>query len=303
MAVDSKARILGQLAQRLRISPALLYLLAINLAVFALYHIVCIPFRLLNRPLEDLLTAWLAVPPYLPRLILKPWTLITYMFFHQGLWHILFNLLWLWFFGRMFLMRFSSQQLTALYIMGGLAGALLYIAVYNLFPYFQPLLPFSVALGASAAIMAITLAVAIRLPDERVYLYGVLAIRLKWLAVIIILLDLLSITGSNAGGHIAHIGGAILGITFALALRRGVDITRWLWADYWRALLIPVRPGRRKPPSGNARGARRRAEEHPKGGADATDAARVEAILRKLSQGGYACLTAEEKALLFRQKR
>lgn len=305
MAADFSYRNLriNQIASKYNTPPTLLATIAINLFIFVLYHLITIPARLFNIPLDSILTENLAVPAYLTKLLLKPWTLFTYMFFHQEIWHILFNLLWLWFFGRMFLKIFSRFQFKAIYVLGGLAGAALYILAYNTFPYFQATLPFAIALGASASIMALTLAVVLYIPNEKVYLYGLLGIKLKWLAFILILFDLFSVTGGNAGGHIAHLGGAMLGIAFAYSLKRGIDITAWIRP---RKLItkIPKFTGKhRRTKSGNNYHGRSSQADQDYNQRKAEENDRIDRILRKLARGGYAALTNEEKELLFRQRK
>lgn len=142
--------------------------------------------------------------------------------------HILFNMLWLYWFGALFLMFFSAKHLRGAYILGGICGGLLYMAAFNIFPYFRPMVDYSFMLGASASVLAIVAATAYREPNYpiRLFLFG--TIRLKYLALIVIGTDLLFITSSNAGGHIAHLGGALAGLWFAAGLSKGKDITAWI---------------------------------------------------------------------------
>jgi len=150
------------------------------------------------------------------------------MFMHAGFLHILFNMLWLYWFGALFLMFFSAKHLRGAYILGGICGGLLYMAAFNIFPYFRPMVDYSFMLGASASVLAVVAATAYREPNYpiRLFLFG--TIRLKYLALIVIGTDLLFITSSNAGGHIAHLGGALAGLWFAAGLSKGKDITAWI---------------------------------------------------------------------------
>lgn len=151
--------------------------------------------------------------------------------------HILFNMLWLYWFGQLFLYFFSGKHLRGLYILGGICGGLLYMISYNIFPYFYPMVEISTLVGASASVLAIVVATAYREPNYpvRLFLFG--TIRLKYLALIVVLTDLLFITSSNAGGHIAHLGGALAGLWFAASLSKGTDITAWL-IKYWMAFFF-----------------------------------------------------------------
>ena len=144
-----------------------------------------------------------------------PWTLLTYMFTHFDFLHIIFNMLWLYWFGGLFLNFFSERQLGGLYVIGGLAGALLYIVSYNFFPYFSNVAAHSTLMGASASVMAIVFAVSFYKKDMEISLLLIGRIKLIYLALFTLGIDLLAITSDNAGGHIAHIGGALAGILYA----------------------------------------------------------------------------------------
>ena len=169
---------------------------------------------------------YLEMPSSLPQFLLTPWTAFTYMFVHLDLMHILFNMLWLFFFGGMFLRWFSPRQLGGLYIIGGLFGALFFAVFYNLLPAFQGVN--ASLMGASASILALGIAVAFYRPDEPVSLFLLGTIKLKWLAIVMVVMDVLSLNGSNAGGSMAHLGGAVAGLVFGLTLRQNIDITRWI---------------------------------------------------------------------------
>lgn len=140
---------------------------------------------------------------------------------HAGFLHILFNMLWLYWFGALFLYFFSGKHLRGLYIVGGICGGLLYMISYNVFPYFRPMTAYSTMVGASASVLAIVVATAYREPNYPVRLLFFGNVRLKYLALIVVLTDLLFITSSNAGGHIAHLGGALAGLWFAASLNKG----------------------------------------------------------------------------------
>ncbi len=112
------------------------------------------------------------------------------------------------------------------YLFGGLAGAVFFVLAFNLFPVFVTMRQNSVALGASASILAIIIAISTYVPDYTVHLFLLGKVKLKWIAVAFVLLDILSIPSNNPGGHIAHLGGALWGFVWALSLRRGNDFLR-----------------------------------------------------------------------------
>lgn len=217
------------------------------------------------------------------------------MFMHADVLHILFNMLWLYWFGKLFLSFFSSKHLRGLYLLGGICGGVLYMISYHIFPYFEHALPTSYLLGASASVLAIVVAVAVREPNYPVQLLLFGTVRLRTIALVIILLDLMLITSGNAGGHISHLGGALAGWWFAAGLRRGTDVTRWInyVIDFCMGWKKPVRKPKMKVYYGdkqkdydfNARKKEREAE--------------VDRILDKLRKSGYSSLSEEEKKRLF----
>ncbi len=280
------------------VSMTLMWLLLINAALFLLGAVVSLFTTLLGGGIDWAFYS-LALPAYIPQLLHEPWTLVTYMFYHQDISHIFWNLIWFWAFGRLFEIHRSQRQLRDLYILGGFAGGLLYVLAYTVFPYFHPELPYSRALGASAAIMAITVAAAYDDPNRQVYLYGLIRVRVKWIALVAIIIDLLSITGGNAGGHIAHLGGAFVGFLYIYMAKSGRDIGAWLDPIFNAIQGSPTRRKRGKRVRFTESKRRRRTSPPPRQKPQ-TDR-EMQRILEKLRTGGYDSLSAEEKAKLFRK--
>ena len=190
-------------------------LILINIAVFLFVSLVRLYFYLFQlNPFQfgsDHITVmgyWLAVPSNISLLLQKPWTAFTYMFLHENLWHLFFNMLMLYFGGIIFTQYLGSKKLLITYIFGGLTGAAFYVAAFNVFPAFVQVAPFSIAMGASASVLAIIIAIATYIPDYNIRMFLIGQIKFKWIAVIFVALDLLSIEKDNPGGHIAHLGGA-----------------------------------------------------------------------------------------------
>ncbi|MDR2414798.1 MAG: rhomboid family intramembrane serine protease [Odoribacteraceae bacterium] len=247
---------------------------------------------------EQLSLHYLGAPADLARLARVPWTPLTYMFTHLGFLHLLFNMLWLYWFGSIFRERLPGN-LVGVYLAGGIAGAGAYILAYNLLPVFAPDLPLSSAIGASGAVMAIVFAVCTYLPNHRVYILLVGPVRLVHLALFTVIVDAISIPGGNAGGHIAHLGGALFGCLFSLAARRGIDLSR--------LPLLHRRPAKRARRKVNMR------VEYKKDAKEMSDKEynmerrkrdnRVNEILDKISRSGYDSLTKEERETLFKTGR
>lgn len=198
-------------------------LIYINIAVFLAVSIVNLIMWMAGYSQEPgcfSLVEWFELPSYPLHLIKAPWTLITYMFTHENIFHILFNMLALYWFGQIFLQFFSQKQLLSTYLWGGVAGGLLFVLTYNFLPVLAAQKFASVLIGASASIMALTFAAAAYSPNYTIYLLFFGPVRLKYIAVVYLVLDLISIAGTNAGGHIAHLGGALAGYLIALWLKK-----------------------------------------------------------------------------------
>lgn len=192
-------------------------------------------------------------------------------------------------------MYLNEKRLLSVYLVGGLAGAALYILAFNVFPVFQPQVPASVALGASASVMAIVIAISVYVPDYSINLLFIGPVKLKYIAFVAILLDVLSIAGSNAGGHIAHLGGALFGYAYIAQYRKGRNITRGFdrMMDSLFSLFKP-RPKFKVTHKRPKTDIEYNKEKNK-------DRARMDKILEKISKHGYDSLTKEEKEILFRQ--
>lgn len=290
--------IIDEIKKSYKEGGTLVRLIYINLAVFLAYNIIRVFFFLGGSSFGSELSKYLAVPAYLPNLASRPWTIVTYMFFHEGFIHILFNLLWLYWLGRIFLSFMSERKLLGVYIMGGLSGALLYILFYNVFPVFGNVLPVSYALGASASVLAVVFAAATYAPNLTLNLMFIGPVKLKYIAAFMVVLDIIGIAGSNAGGHIAHLGGALFGYLFIYFLKQGVDLGKpvyWL-ADVFTESQASQRRKRMKVDY------RKTSDDIEYNKLKAEKQAEIDRILDKISKAGYDSLTAEEKKTLFQMK-
>lgn len=257
--------------------PVVLRLVAVNAAVFVALRLVAIALVFSGH--EDSIDAMLRlveVPSRLSELAARPWTPVTYMFAQYDVLHVLFNMLWLYWFGTVLLHRCTPRQVLRLYLVGGLAGAALFLVACNTMPVFAGHQGWLI--GSSAGVIAIVAASALVMPDYRFNLMFIGSVSLKWLAVITIGLDLIGVTGANAGGHIAHIGGALAGAWCGWRMRRGHATLNF------RVALPRVRRSQRP----------RRA---PK--ASVTDQEVLDRILDKIKRSGYTSLTADERRRLF----
>jgi len=284
--------------QQFRDGDSLIRLIFINVSLFVALKIVSILFLLFNLNFT-LASSVLSAPAYFPALLDVAWSPFTYMFYHEEELHILFNMLTLYWFGRLFLMFFTSKQLVALYIMGGLFGYVFFAGAYNLFPYFQSSIQGGVLLGASGSIMAIILAAATKSPDMQMRFMLLGNVKLKYIALVAVLVSFFGITSNNAGGEIAHLGGALMGYLFVVSLRQGSDITAWLnkLIDFIYDLFKPRRLKIKK----NKSFAGRKMTDAEFNQRKASRMHEIDRILDKIKSSGYDSLSAQEKRQLFEQ--
>jgi len=273
-------------------------LIYINIAFFILITIVALIGFLLNNPdVSDTTLNLLSVPSSFKLLLVRPWTLITYMFVHKDIWHILFNMLWLYWFGRIFLEYLDQRKLVAVYLLGGMSGALVYILSFNIFPAFSGVVAESVAIGASASVMAIVIAIAAYVPDYTVQLFLLGRIKIKYMALAIFVLTSIMDFSVNSGGKLAHIGGAFFGYFYTLNLRQGRDIGKSFnkIIDFFVTIFKPRQKLKVT--------YKKTTTEYEYNKTKVEHQSRINIILDKISKGGYDSLTKEEKETLFKESQ
>jgi membrane associated rhomboid family serine protease len=281
-----------------RHGSSLTRLIYINIAVFILITLsAVVGFLLNNQEISDQILNLVSVPSSVKALILRPWTIITYMFVHKDVWHILFNMLWLYWFGTIFLEYLDQRKLVAVYLLGGLSGAIVYILSFNVFPAFTGLVADSVAIGASASVMAIVIAIAAYVPDYTINLLLVGRVKIKYMALAIFILTSVMDFSINSGGKLAHIGGALFGYLYTINLRQGRDLGKRLnkIIDSLATIFKPrkkLKVTHKKP-----------ATEYEYNKIKTEEQKRINSILDKISKGGYDSLTKEEKETLFRESQ
>ncbi len=244
---------------------------------------------------------WFALPDDLLRFIGQPWSLLTYSFLHSGFFHLLFNMIWLSFFGRFVLNLFSERRFLTLYLLGGMVAGLVYLISYNVFPAFLGA-PSGQLVGASGAVMAIMAFAALYSPyaPVRIFFFN---LKLWQLAAFMVLWDLIRLPEmNNAGGLIAHLGGAAFGYYYARNLQAGRDIGLWFdrlldrMVTFWSI-------ASKKGSSANRRGSVQSKNARSKRASKGSDQEKIDAILDKIGQNGYESLTKEEKDFLFKSGR
>ncbi|MCD7978114.1 MAG: rhomboid family intramembrane serine protease [Tannerellaceae bacterium] len=280
------------LKRSFRSGSILTKLIYLNVGLFILIKLAGVVLLLFNVN-SSFLLSYLELPSSPVLFLYRPWTVISYMFTHYEVLHILFNMLWLYWFGKLFLNFFTPRQLGGVYLLGGITGAVFFMLAYNLFPYFRMVAPYSSLIGASASVMAIVFAVSFYRKDLEINLLFIGRVKLIYLAVFTFLIDLLAITSQNAGGHIAHLGGALFGIWFASRMRIGKDLT----APMNRILDKIINLGK---PKRKMHVSYRRSETDQEYNARKhAESEQLDIILDKLKRSGYNSLSAEEKKKLF----
>lgn len=245
---------------------------------------------------EMLLLDWVAMPSVPGQLLTRPWTVLTYAFVHEGFWHILFNLLNLYWFGSLIREYLGDRKLVSLYILGALAGALFYLLAFNLLPVFRG--SYAILYGASASVMAVVVGAATLLPDYTFNLLLIGPVKIKYIAAALLLISVAGLSGDNSGGQIAHFGGALMGFVFIRQLQRGTDLGRPIQAiGDWVGALFSGRPRLRV--THRSRPATEPASRKS-GSFQQPEPSEIDTILDKISRSGYESLSKEEKQKLFR---
>ena len=228
----------------------------------------------------------LMIPASFTTFILQPWSLISYFFLHLSFGHILWNMLFLYWFGKIIHDNIGNNAVISLYVLGGIIGGLSYMALFNIIPFYGDRVSDSLMLGASAGVFSIVAGSATLLPNYTFYLLFLGPVRIKYIALFYILLSFLDVTGSNAGGEIAHLGGALIGYLFIRQLQNGVNMGEGIIKIiniFNKKISSKIK---QDPPVND--------EVKPDISQD-----EIDKILDKISESGYSSLSKKEKEKLF----
>ncbi len=271
-------------------------LVLVNTVVFIVLNIIKYTLYLfyIDDAFEKVMS-FVGVPSNLKTLLLRFWTPFTYMFVHESFWHILGNMLWLYFLGIMLIEHLKEKDFFALYLLGGLSGAAIYIIAFNIIPEFTTEKIFSIAIGASASVTAIVIAMVTLRPKDEVYLYGFIKVKLLYIGIFMVIYDALLLKSNNAGGHFAHLGGAAYGFIFARQYKQGRNIQEGFANFVSRILKMDLRSRRKLKIVKNNLHTR----DDFKYNETINDInAEIDRILDKISQYGYESLSKKEKEFL-----
>ncbi len=278
-------------------------LIILNVFVFLIISIIKIlglltAHSMVVATIEYTLLNNLALPLSLGRFILKPWTLITYMFTQEEVFHILWNMLTLFWFGKLLSYYTATKKIIPLYILGGIAGGLVTIFAFAFIPIFRGYAGDSL-IGASAGVTAIIVATATLIPEVKMNLLFVGPVKLLYVAVFVIFIDVLNVaSNANVGGNISHLGGALMGYLFIVQYKKGRDMSKWInrFFDWVKGLFkarsnskSTMKVAYKRPVPDEEYNLTRKAHQQ-----------KVDEILDKISKSGYESLTKTEKDILFK---
>lgn len=281
-------------------SPA--QLIIINVVVFLFLGVLMVVSRIAGiEGVFEVIHNQFSIPPLFSDFITRPWTLLTYGFAHSlsDIFHILMNMLVFYWFSKLILEYLGNKKVISLYVLGVLAGGVAYLVVYNFIPYFNHQAPMTSGMvGASAAVYAIVVGAAVLTPNYTFYLLLLGPVKIKYIAAFYVVLSVLGSSGGNAGGNIAHLGGAAIGWLFITQIRKGNDIGAWVIAvTDWSASFFVAKPKIKV----THKSERASADNTYSGSSpsDKPDQVEIDSILDKISHSGYDSLSKEEKQKLF----
>ena len=290
--------------KKLNLPGKLIYINVVVYIITQLYRLMLTLFCISGFSWQD----YLALHSNLNDFLFTPWTLLTYFFTHADIgtdfFHIIFNMLWLWWFGDFFLRYHTGRQFLSVYLLGGIFSGLFFLLVYNIFPYFLFDRDTTSVVGASGAIFALIVAVAMRSPNDTLYLnffIRTVGVKMKWIAVAAIVINLMSIPSSyNIGGIVCHLGGALWGFIYGHCESHGINIARWFEQICDKiANMFKPRPKMQATRGGASHVNADKRKDMDYNTAQKAHQEKIDAILDKISKSGYDGLTAEEKQMLF----
>lgn len=268
-------------------------IIVINVVVFLVAKI----FLILSKGHSYSFLIWFEFPVKLGDFIIQPWSIFTYAFIHYDFWHLLFNMLWLYFIGRMFVNLFNTKMALNVYFLGAICGALLFMLGYNLFPTIFN--KGTLLVGASAAVRALLIFLCVYMKDMEVRVFT-FNLKLWYIGAALVALDVLGLFGINPGGNMAHLGGALLGYFYAAQLKKGTDIGKGfekMMDGFSNLFKGSTKRSNLKTVHKN----KTKVGGYTKGDfSEFNKQKQIDIILDKISKSGYDSLTKEEKEFLFK---
>ena len=272
-------------------------LLYINIILFVVYILIHVPQAISEESqitlIETFRKNYLSLPSDINGFFSRPWTIITYMFNHEDIFQLFFNMLWMYFGSKIFLQFFNGKQLISTYFLGGIFGGFCFLLFNEYLDFNSPLI------GSSSSVIAIIIAIATNQPNFNIFLPFIGNIKLKHIAWVSLLLFYINLSGNNSGGHIAHLGGALFGFIYILLLKKGTDLSINFYDligvfNFTKTRKKRTKTSKKRSSKGNDDLFRSKKSEKQR---------KINIILEKISKSGYDSLTKEEKELLFKESK
>lgn len=272
-------------------------LIVVNAAVFVFFLLLNTLGFLFQTDLV-VIQKWFSFPNDIFDYISKPWSIVTYAFLHGDFWHLLFNMLWLYFFGQLFLNIHTGRRFLNVYFLGAIFGALLYMLAYSFFPAFAEISQ-GTLVGASAAVSAVMVAATVQNPDSPLrFMFIPITFKLWWITVGVLVLDVVRIPGGNAGGHLSHLGGALIGYVYMKQLQKGNDLGTPV--EKTMDWIVDLFKPNNKPKLKTVHKAKKTSSKVVRSTKTTDNQKQIDAILDKISKSGYESLSKNEKDFLFK---
>ena len=269
-----------------------LKIIVMNTLIFLIVYLGSFFFKLSPATL----VSWFVLPTSFLEIVFQPWSFVTYAFLHAGFWHLFWNMYLLYWFGLFVLNLFTYKRFLTIYLLGAINGGLFYVLAYNLFPVFNNI--YSNLMGASAAVLAIVIFISTYTPDAIVRIFT-FRIKLWQIGLVLVLLDLFQLPSSgNAGGLIAHMGGAIFGYVYAIQLKKGNDIG--IWFENLMDTLVNLFKFNKYKHFKRVHKTKQSATKNIKRNPTNNHQIKIDRILDKIGKSGYDSLTKAEKDFLFK---
>ena len=273
--------LLNKISNEYKVSSSLNKIIYLNIILFVIIKIYISTLFLFDINTTFLFEK-LTLPAKIELIKTKPWSIFSFMFVHSNFVHLTFNMLWLYFIGNIFLKWLNNKQLIYIYILGGISGGLFFIICYNYLPILQKDIQNAVGFGASASIFAIMTAITIYKPDQQIQIPFIQKIKLKNITIFLTIYYIVSLTGGNTGGYLAHIGGGI----FSFIYMKKLDTSK-IFKSIFK----------------NSSKFNEKDSDYIYNQKQNKKNKEIDIILEKISKSGYKSLNKKEKEILFKSSK
>lgn len=270
-----------KISSEFKLSSNLNKIIYLNIIFFVIIKVCSSIFFLFEINTNEFFNK-LYLPAEINLIKLQPWSIFSFMFIHLNFVHLIFNMLWLYFIGNIFLQWLDDKQLIFIYLLGGISGGLFFVLCYNYIPLLQKNIENTLALGASASIFAIMMAITIYKPDHKIQIPFIQKIKLKNITIFLTIYYIVSLSGGNTGGYLAHIGGGI----FSFIYMKKLDTSK-IFKSIFK----------------NSSKFNEKDSDYIYNQKQNKKNKEIDIILEKISKSGYKSLNKKEKEILFKSSK